>query len=1121
MVTKDRDLKIENMPTDDSPMDASNISRSDSADQSESTDVSDYATDFASQLRKQRKQVLEKEVASKNNFAESLRKHRDHLVDAWVETNQGLTKGDADVDHGMNGKFAEATTTDQCEDDSEATTSEANGRANAQADALPSEFENDVFFQETVARNDSQVQDPASSEERLADNSTQQLEDSEPFDDSMETSNVENDDTTLNAVNLQTLTNEVINNETHDDDDFFGDFEAPIDSQTGNSKEDSKSDDLDQAPVSNENTSEMATPVENQDDFFGAFDTAESSTPPGTGNMDTEASATDESETALVSSEVGTQDRPCNTGKATPSPLVETKKDVGGNDPVAFETLSQSQEVCGDNMNNDTISNTVLTDTSDGGASSEAPQLSINEAVSDDDFDGKTSAKLEQDAQEDTLLSRGIDNSSESHVFEHESDTETKEGFTMVDEDLPYSQDDHNLGRFDKPYVDVAHDDTNNVDVSWQQVQSDVSRSGEITDTGDDYGDFDGASPESTLGNGEERGNNDIIVNPPSEERPEVQATFNDDDGFGKFDEGASIPSNTKNEGAFGEFEAVQPVPLETVHGVFDDGNRTPLKTGNNMDGIDGDGFGNLSGISSPHEHTSDDFGDLSTVAPAPPTNPHQPEKSRQDDDINFGDFDSAPSLSADDDTGDQILEADDDFGDFGEANNVVDNDAKDEDKEVIDDFGDFGEACNADNGTKEEAQEADDDFGDFGETHIVVDNGANDEDKEAINDFEDFGEARSSGNGTMEETQKADGDLGDFNATDVGAETNKGDKTQAELDDDDDDFGDFDAAPTVNAETNEEEKAEDDDFGDFDAAPSAKAEGGDFMDTQADDDFGDFGDFDTAPSPVVDPDHNDDFGEFDAAPPTKVDINEQETQQCDNDDEFGGFDVAPSRKEALIDAADDFGNFDDVAAQSISPLAPVGEITDKARAFFVDVQSKYPFPEVDDHVEEKDQATMDRSLSEIVSSLSMQRKDVTQVFSNTMLQVAIRSPQPREEKSRIIIEGDGHGPSEPFVYPVGGLHAPDKEFRMERDRRSLRTKVPDVLPIQLPTGTDEAPLNAASPVSRKQSAHRSSIDVPSLPNLSNVSTAVESNVEKLMARIPDLSFMLQSTLVLPNKATT
>ena len=56
-----------------------------SSEMSESTEFSDYATDFAAQLRKQQKKVLEKEA--NKTFADSLKKHRDHLVDAWVETS--------------------------------------------------------------------------------------------------------------------------------------------------------------------------------------------------------------------------------------------------------------------------------------------------------------------------------------------------------------------------------------------------------------------------------------------------------------------------------------------------------------------------------------------------------------------------------------------------------------------------------------------------------------------------------------------------------------------------------------------------------------------------------------------------------------------------------------------------------------------------------------------------------------------------------------------------------------------------------------------------------------------------------------------------------------------------
>lgn len=70
---------------------------------------------------------------------------------------------------------------------------------------------------------------------------------------------------------------------------------------------------------------------------------------------------------------------------------------------------------------------------------------------------------------------------------------------------------------------------------------------------------------------------------------------------------------------------------------------------------------------------------------------------------------------------------------------------------------------------------------------------------------------------------------------------------------------------------------------------------------------------------------------------------------------------------------------------------------------------------------------------------------------------------------SNLTIEYDGRGPFHRYVFPVGGLSVPGEnkssstQDKSQRRVSSLQASVPDVLPIQLPTGK-EMPLEASSP---------------------------------------------------------
>jgi len=131
-----------------------------------------------------------------------------------------------------------------------------------------------------------------------------------------------------------------------------------------------------------------------------------------------------------------------------------------------------------------------------------------------------------------------------------------------------------------------------------------------------------------------------------------------------------------------------------------------------------------------------------------------------------------------------------------------------------------------------------------------------------------------------------------------------------------------------------------------------------------------------------------------------------------------------------------------------------------------------------------------------------------------------------QSENSNLIINDDGRGPFCCFKYPLTGLRAPHTAFENERQRRksSIRARVPDVLPIQLPTG-NEMSLEIASPVTGclKNISTSTSVEITQLPGLGASEDTDRSsdkklfeNVQKLKSKIPDLSFMLESKLNLP-----
>jgi hypothetical protein len=446
---------------------------------------------------------------------------------------------------------------------------------------------------------------------------------------------------------------------------------------------------------------------------------------------------------------------------------------------------------------------------------------------------------------------------------------------------------------------------------------------------------------------------------------------------------------------------------------------------------------------------------------PLQPSNDGEEEKSNNSDD-DFGDFEdvdtSSPKLQSDQPN---------DAEERKEYEEEVDNDG-DEDES---DFGDFDTSA-----AKIQSEQPNDAEERKKEIEEEVDNDGDEDENE--NDFGGFEDVDTSAPKLQSEQPNDD-------AAPV--------EDKDDDDDDDDDFGEFDtAAPSLGSEQPKvvEENEENNGFGKFDAAPAE--------DNDDDDDEDDFGEFDTAaPS-------------LESEQPKVVKENEEV------DDDFGKFDAAPTLQSVVV-------------KNSLTPLAPIGRINNKTRNIFAKMQALYSFLDSNDDTsvvggsELLPEASVDTFLA---SSKATQEIEVGVLEHNRLDRRLKGAAISREENSTLIINDDGRGPFHCFKYPLAGLHAPHTDFDNKRQRRksSMRARVPDVLPIQLPTGK-EMPLETSSPVAgRRRNINISTVEITPFPGLS-VSSEIDDesssvgnkSFEIWKSKIPDLSFMLKSKLKFPN----
>ena len=501
-----------------------------------------------------------------------------------------------------------------------------------------------------------------------------------------------------------------------------------------------------------------------------------------------------------------------------------------------------------------------------------------------------------------------------------------------------------------------------------------------------------------------------------------------------------------------------------------------------------------------------------------------------------------------------------DDFGDFAssdsagsnveEREEAVPQSVSSDDAAEDDDFGDFASSSKA----VEEATpqppvssdaEGDENWGGFGsadQTASQEDNSAQPALTEATDKPPSEGENDVEGD-----------DWGDFGCADQFELKQEEEVAPQAVDqaeaDAEDDWGDFGSADQLEAKQDKAEdvapspnntQESDDDWGDFGDAPQGTTSvPSTSNDTPKEDDWGDFGSS-SQPDPQQNSipaggnadDDDDDWGDFGSA---DNDGFEEEQLKADNgsneatdDNDFGDFGSAEFADDQETTSNEKFGDFSDhpiATPEDVVIVPPIGDVGDKARDFFTKMQSKYASQA--DAGDENGEKVLPFAIDTTVASFisSSQAASIPANHSVSMLVETLWKGRAVEKgKPSLIIDDDGDaglGPYSIFMYPTGGFHAPQKEVESERQRRasSIRLdRVPDILPIQLPQGK-EMPLNVSSPVSRqKKPVKVTNADTVVLPDLGkDKPTAPESDVEKLKASIPDLSFMLQSTLVLPD----
>ncbi|VEU40218.1 unnamed protein product [Pseudo-nitzschia multistriata] len=514
-------------------------------------------------------------------------------------------------------------------------------------------------------------------------------------------------------------------------------------------------------------------------------------------------------------------------------------------------------------------------------------------------------------------------------------------------------------------------------------------------------------------------------------------------------------------------------------------------------------------------QDSGDDFRDLNAGSLQYEL-PNQAANEDGHDDACFHDLDAALSQLDESNTENQAIISDNYDSEGLDAISSKPQTPKDENECIHDNVEDLDAGPSDFEPSNIEIQATDDDFGEF-DADLTQDEQLNVESQAShgANDgaFGDFGAAPAQPEPSTVEKQ-ADDDFGEFDAALPQSEPSEVENEASGNDDNDDDFGDFDAAP-MSIEPSDHVNAaiigdNDDAFGNFGAAtvePSTIANEGD-----DDDDFGDFGAAPTQTNNGNGEKCDDDFGDFDAAPPL-----ESNAPSVDGET-FSDFATVPPKSKDASTISNDFGKFD-TPPEILTPMAPIGRISDRARNIFAKMQTLHAFSDEDRESTHDNEYIGKGSLSTFLASINSRQEAEDSREENDLDQLLAGAPTSAEDScSPLVANEDGGGPYGCFIYPSTGLHAPRNQFQDEKllRRKSSIRKIPDVLPIRLPVGK-ESPLDTASPA-YECDGKKGSTELFQLAKL-EVSGGAEDSSEKIQRfqlKIPDLSFMLQSRLQLP-----
>ncbi|XP_031565979.1 aftiphilin-like isoform X2 [Actinia tenebrosa] len=382
------------------------------------------------------------------------------------------------------------------------------------------------------------------------------------------------------------------------------------------------------------------------------------------------------------------------------------------------------------------------------------------------------------------------------------------------DNNEPVSIPQHNGSETDlKKNEDISMSDRDKDFINTDQSKENITL--DDKDDDDEFGDFS-ASISSVTKTEEtktkEMPSNSIVQDDDDEDfgkfgsPPSLSNLQGDDDDFGEFG-AVAAPSkdNDKNDDDdFGDFGAASPPGLPSLHGNSDNedefgdfgsGINKPSSQSNDCDGEEFGNFGVLPTSTSAEEKPKtdnddddDEFGDFGATFPSKETGVAKltatEEKTKSNDVDELGDFDAAPVTSKSNlhSSADAAAAAaaadDDDFGAFGSApaTNKPDLHGNDD----ADDFGDFGSIPTTNNPDLH-GNNDDDDFGDFGVASPTSQQNKND-------DFGNFPEVKQPNSKDSKSKSTSE-------PSSLESRVNP-------PNDEDDEFGQFDAAPSKSSDS-------------------------------------------------------------------------------------------------------------------------------------------------------------------------------------------------------------------------------------------------------------------------------------------------------------------------------